>query len=136
MPCLNGSDFWHRMQRKLTRSAAAGDMESEKCHLSGIIIRDLSSVVSNYRSTQTLDQYLKDQNVLGATPAAFLACDFDLHTQVSHARLVLTELQVSNVLKLPDCKIRTLARTPAPAQWLHRAALWLHQTCTFQRAAW
>ena len=45
---------------------AAGDMESEKCHLSGIIIRDLSCTVSNYRSTKTLDQYLKEQNVLGA----------------------------------------------------------------------
>ena len=42
-----------------------GDMESEKCHLSGIIIRDLSCIVSNYRSTKSLDQYLKEQNVLG-----------------------------------------------------------------------
>ena len=45
----------------------AGDMESEKCHLSGIIVRDLSCIVSNYRSTKSLDQYLKEQNVLGAT---------------------------------------------------------------------
>ena len=43
----------------------AGDMESERCHLSGIIIRDLSCTVSNYRSTKTLDEYLKEQNVLG-----------------------------------------------------------------------
>ena len=43
----------------------AGDMESDKCHLSGIIIRDLSCIVSNYRSTKSLDQYLKEQNVLG-----------------------------------------------------------------------
>ena len=40
-------------------------MESEKCHLSGIIVRDLSCIVSNYRSTKSLDQYLKEQNVLG-----------------------------------------------------------------------
>ena len=44
---------------------AVGDMESERCHLSGIIIRDLSCTVSNYRSTKTLDEYLKEQNVLG-----------------------------------------------------------------------
>jgi carbamoyl-phosphate synthase small subunit len=43
-------------------------MESERCHLSGIIIRDLSCTVSNYRSTKTLDQYLKEQNVLGTQP--------------------------------------------------------------------
>jgi hypothetical protein len=31
------------------------DMESSKCHLGAIIIRDLSIVVSNYRSVKTLD---------------------------------------------------------------------------------
>ncbi len=40
-------------------------MESEKCHLGGIIIRDLAASVSNYRSTKTLDAYLKEQGVLG-----------------------------------------------------------------------
>lgn len=37
-------------------AAAAGDMESEVCHLGAIIVRDLSCVVSNYRSVKTLDQ--------------------------------------------------------------------------------
>lgn len=49
----------------------AGDMESERCHLSGIIIRDLSCTVSNYRSTKTLDEYLKEQNVLGVPFEAY-----------------------------------------------------------------
>ena len=43
-------------------------MESEKAHLGGIIVRDLSCVVSNYRSQKTLDQYCKEQGVLGALP--------------------------------------------------------------------
>ena len=43
----------------------ADDGESTKCHLEGIIVRDLSAVVSNYRSTMTLDEYLKKQNVRG-----------------------------------------------------------------------
>lgn len=34
-------------------------------HLNGVIIRDLSSVVSNYRSKFSLDEYLKKQNVRG-----------------------------------------------------------------------
>jgi carbamoyl-phosphate synthase small subunit len=42
-----------------------GDMESSKCHLGGVIVRDLSLRVSNYRSTMTLDAYLKEQGVLG-----------------------------------------------------------------------
>ncbi len=44
----------------------AGDMESEKAHVGGIVVRDLSCVVSNYRSTKTLDQYCKEQGVVGA----------------------------------------------------------------------
>ena len=41
------------------------DMESSQCHLGGAIIRDLSIKVSNYRSVMTLDEYLKQQKVLG-----------------------------------------------------------------------
>ena len=50
----------------------AGDMESEKAHLGGIIVRDLSCVVSNYRSQKTLDQYCKEQGVLGASSCSQL----------------------------------------------------------------
>jgi len=41
------------------------DEESETCHLGAIIVRDLSIVVSNYRSTMTLDEYCNKYNVLG-----------------------------------------------------------------------
>lgn len=41
------------------------DMESEKCHLGAIIVRDYSISVSNYRSTTTLDAYCKAQGVIG-----------------------------------------------------------------------
>ena len=38
-------------------------MESSKVHLGGVIVRDLSIKVSNYRSNMTLDAYLKQQKV-------------------------------------------------------------------------
>ena len=41
------------------------DMESSKCHLGGVIVRDLSLIVSNYRSNMTLDAYCKEQKVMG-----------------------------------------------------------------------
>lgn len=41
------------------------DEESDKCHLGAVIVRDLSIVVSNYRSVMTLDEYCKKHNVLG-----------------------------------------------------------------------
>ena len=42
-------------------SPLADDTESKQTHLGGVIVRDLSCVVSNYRSTQSLDEYLKEQ---------------------------------------------------------------------------
>jgi carbamoyl-phosphate synthase small subunit len=41
------------------------DMESTKCHLGGVVARDLSMRVSNYRSAMTLDSYLRAEGVLG-----------------------------------------------------------------------
>ncbi len=41
------------------------DVESNKIWASGLIIRDLSSIVSNFRSEQTLDAYLTASGVVG-----------------------------------------------------------------------
>ena len=41
------------------------DVESSKIWASGLIIRDLSSIVSNFRSEQTLDAYLTAAGVVG-----------------------------------------------------------------------
>ena len=43
----------------------AEDVESNKIWASGLIIRDLSSIVSNFRSEQTLDAYLTAAGVVG-----------------------------------------------------------------------
>lgn len=40
---------------------ATEDTESALTHLGGVIVRDLSCVVSNYRSKMSLDEYLKEQ---------------------------------------------------------------------------
>ncbi len=43
----------------------AADMESSRPWVEGFIIKELSPVVSNYRSEMTLDEYLKKHNILG-----------------------------------------------------------------------
>ncbi len=53
------------LQLFLLTVCCAEDAESKQVHLNGVIIRDLSSVVSNYRSKLSLDEYLKKQNVRG-----------------------------------------------------------------------
>jgi carbamoyl-phosphate synthase small subunit len=40
-------------------------MESDRVHLGAVIVRDLSPLVSNYRSAQTLDAFCKAQGVPG-----------------------------------------------------------------------
>lgn len=42
-----------------------GDEESRTCFLQGLVIRSLSNCVSNWRSSQTLPDYLKQRNVMG-----------------------------------------------------------------------
>jgi carbamoyl-phosphate synthase small subunit len=41
------------------------DIEASKIHAAGLIIRDLPIITSNFRTTQTLSDYLKSQNVVG-----------------------------------------------------------------------
>src|SRR5476649_2598525 len=43
------------------------DVESGQPHVSGLIVRELSPVVSNWRSVETLDAYLKRHNIPGLT---------------------------------------------------------------------
>jgi carbamoyl-phosphate synthase small subunit len=42
-----------------------GDMESWRPHAAGFVVRQLSSIKSNWRSQTTLDQYLKDNKIPG-----------------------------------------------------------------------
>lgn len=40
------------------------DVESDKIHAAGLIIKDLPLMVSNFRSEQSLSDYLKSQNIV------------------------------------------------------------------------
>jgi carbamoyl-phosphate synthase small subunit len=50
---------------RISLAYLADDLESSQCHLGAIIVRDLSLTVSNYRSRIALDEYCKQQNVIG-----------------------------------------------------------------------
>jgi len=41
------------------------DSESDKAHIAGIIIKDITRTAANYRATETLDSYLKRMNICG-----------------------------------------------------------------------
>lgn len=40
------------------------DVEGHKIHAAGLVIRDLPALVSNFRSTQSLSEYLRDENTV------------------------------------------------------------------------
>jgi carbamoyl-phosphate synthase small subunit len=46
------------------------DVESERAWVAGFVVRALSPVVSSWRQTGTLDEYLKAQNVIGLSEVA------------------------------------------------------------------
>jgi hypothetical protein len=57
-------------------------MESSQVHMGGVIVRDVSLTVSNYRANMTLDEYLKQQKVgLGPRKAAWDACQGRTHAK-------------------------------------------------------
>jgi len=79
------------------------DVESSKIHAAGLIIKDLPLLTSNFRSTQTLSDYLKAANVVGiagidtrkltrilrekgAQNGAILAGEADVETALALAR--------------------------------------------------
>ncbi len=79
------------------------DMESGKVHASGMVIRDSSMVASNWRSEQTLEQFLQRGNVVaiadidtrkltrilrekGAQSGCIMTGKFDVKTAVKHAQ--------------------------------------------------
>src|ERR1700692_1930530 len=41
------------------------DVESKRPHVAGFIIKELAPVYSNYRADMSLDEYLKQNNVIG-----------------------------------------------------------------------
>src|SRR5471030_3238395 len=71
------------------------DVESSQPHVSGLIVRELSPVVSSWRSVETLDSYLKRHNIPGLTGIDTRSLTLRLRTQGS-LRGVLTSEKMSD----------------------------------------
>jgi carbamoyl-phosphate synthase small subunit len=84
------------------------DMESSKCHLGAVIARDLSIKVSNYRSTITLDAYLKEQGVLGIADVDTRAITRRLRVTGCLNGVITTDTSISDDELLQRCKSWTI----------------------------
>ena len=71
------------------------DVESSMPHVSGLIVRELSPVASSWRSVETLDSYLKRNNIPGLTGIDTRSLTLRLRTQGA-LRGVLTSEKISD----------------------------------------
>lgn len=76
----------------------SADVESSKPWVEGFIIKELSPVVSNYRSEMTLDAYLKKFNILGIQ-------GIDTRKLVKHLRTVGAKKAVISTTELDPKKL-------------------------------
>jgi len=76
----------------------SADSESSRPWVEGFIIKELSPVVSNYRSEMTLDAYLKKHNILGIQ-------GIDTRKLVKHLRTVGAKKGVISTIELDPKKL-------------------------------
>jgi carbamoyl-phosphate synthase small subunit len=82
----------------------AADVESSRPWVEGFIIKELSPVVSNYRSEMTLDQYLRKYNILGIQ-------GIDTRKLVKHLRTVGAKKAVISTRELDPKKLVKMAKS-------------------------
>ena len=71
-------------------------MESTKVHMGATLVRHEALNVSNYRSTQSLDTYLKDQGVIGISDIDTRAITVRLREKGSLNGVVTTDMSISD----------------------------------------
>jgi carbamoyl-phosphate synthase small subunit len=76
----------------------AADVESSRPWVEGFIVKEVSPIVSNYRSEMTLDQYLKQYNILGIQ-------GIDTRKLVKHLRTVGAKKAVISTLEADPKKL-------------------------------
>ena len=74
------------------------DIESNKVHATGMIVRELSENYSNYRSTGSLEQYLKDNSIVGISEIDTRELVIGLRDSGAQMGIISTETENSDDL--------------------------------------
>ncbi|MDI1312655.1 glutamine-hydrolyzing carbamoyl-phosphate synthase small subunit [Prosthecobacter sp.] len=75
------------------------DMESDRPHVRGFVIEELCDVPSNWRSTQSLDSYLKEWNIPGIQGVDTRALTAHLRTRGSMRAVITTGATAEEAVK-------------------------------------
>jgi carbamoyl-phosphate synthase small subunit len=105
----------------------ADDQESGRTHVSGFVVRELNRVPSNFRSEKSLEDYLREQGVLGLEGIDTRALVRRLRVRgAMKGILSTTDLDDASLMRKaatsPDIIGRDLVREvvpPAPFEWKH-----------------
>ncbi len=79
------------------------DLESKKAQVAGFVVRELSNIASNWRSTQKLEAWLAEQGVLGS-------CGIDTRALTRKLRISGAMRGVLSCSELDDAKLVAAAR--------------------------
>ncbi len=76
------------------------DIESDKVHATGLIVKDIARNPSNYRSEKSLPQYLKDNNILGIS--GIDTRELVLHLRTHGSKIGIISTRTNNISDLVD----------------------------------
>jgi len=108
------------------------DMESHKIFLSGFVVQEVSSITSNWRSTQDLDGYMASQGIVGIAGIDTRALTRYLRTQGSVNGLISGSLDktkqlISRARALPHMEGQDLVKkvtADKPYEWTTTSGEW------------
>ena len=86
----------------------AEDVESRKIFLEGFVVKECSKIKSNWRSTKTLDEYLKENNIVGIE-------GIDTRALTKHIRL---QGAMKAILSTEDLDYKSLVKKAKTSQGL------------------
>ncbi len=109
------------------------DMESNKAHCKGVIVRNYNENFSNFRGQKSLNEFLKEQNTIGITEidTRFLTKDL----RESGAMMMIASTETSNRDKLKTMletsprieDINYIKEVSTKESYTHKTALWSHE---------
>ena len=79
------------------------DLENDQPHLSGFVVRDVSRIASNFRASETLEQYLQRHQIVGIS-------DIDTRALVRHLRSRGAMKGVISSQELDDNRLVAMAK--------------------------
>lgn len=115
----------------------ANDMESEKSHCQGVIVRKYNDNYSNFRAEESLDNFLKRENIIGITDIDTRFLTKIIREEGAMMMIASTEISCKDELKkvlessprIED--INYIKRVSTTESYIHKTGLWDNATQTY-----